>query len=237
MYGIFLFKKSICCFCNQVGSDFDLKEAIFRNYGQFLGPYSDLVLRHTWGPGEPLVVSIAWIDPAKVIAASHDVNITGEGQITPHKPLLKLPLRPGVWTCKIMYRWEIVAEVDFLVLPLTVFKGNSLDFSQAALHHNGPIGYYAKQDFSEFEEVLKVTNIKEARAAADENGQKYGPVLEEWTDQLCAKFWSVQDTCQTGEVSSECSSIRKCEETSWSSLSPDPKSTITAINPNTGYIR
>ncbi|XP_062613310.1 LOW QUALITY PROTEIN: xylosyltransferase oxt-like [Saccostrea cucullata] len=221
----------------EVGTDYDLKESIFRNYGLFLGPYSDLVLKHTWGPGEPLMVSIAWIDPAKVIAASYDVNITSEGQIKPFKPLLKQPLRPGVWTSKLMYRWQVFAEVKFLVLPLTVFRGKTLDPSKAILHHNGPIGYYAKQDFSEFEEVLKVTNIGEARAAADENGQKHGRVLEEWTDELCQKFWSIQEVCQIGEITEECSPIKKCEETSWSSMSPDPKSTITGVNLETGLIR
>jgi protein xylosyltransferase len=182
-------------------------------------------------------VSIAWIDPAKIIAASYDVNITNTGQIEPFKPLLKRPLRPGVWTTKIMYRWQIFAEVKFLILPLTVFRGKSLDPSQAVLNHNGPSGYYAKQDFSEFEEVLRVDRVGEARAAADENGQKQGRVLEEWTDQLCGDFWSVQDVCQTGEVTTECSSIKKCEETYWSSLSPDPKSTITGLNPHSGLIR
>lgn len=221
----------------EVGSDFDLKEAIFRNYGQLLGPYSDLVLRHTWGPGTPLVVSIAWIDPAKVIAASYDINITSEGQIGPFKPQLKQPLRPGVWACVLMYRYEVIAQVNFLVLPLAVFRGNPLDSRKAGLHHNGPIGYYAKQDFSEFEEVLRVTNVREARAAADENGQKHGRALEEWTDSLCAEFWSVQDICRTGAVSSNCASVKKCEESPWSSLSPDPKSTITAVNPITGLIR
>lgn len=221
----------------QVGSDFDLKEAIFRNYGQLLGPYSDLVLRHTWGPGTPLVVSIAWIDPAKVIAASYDINITSEGQIGPFKPQLKQPLRPGVWACVLMYRYEVIAQVNFLVLPLAVFRGNPLDSRKAGLHHNGPIGYYAKQDFSEFEEVLRVTSVREARAAADENGQKHGRALEEWTDSLCAEFWSVQDICRTGAVSSNCASVKKCEESPWSSLSPDPKSAITAVNPITGLIR
>lgn len=210
---------------------------MFRNYGQLLGPYSDLVLRHTWGPGEPLTVSIAWIDPAKIIAASYDVNITGAGQIEPFKPLLKRPLRPGVWTTKIMHRWQIFAEAQFLVLPLTMFKGKSLDASQAALNHNGPSGYYARQDFTEFEEVLKVDRVGEARAAADENGQKQGRVLEEWADQMCGEFWSVQEVCQTREIIAECSFIKKCEETYWSSQSPDPKSTITALDPDSGLIR
>ena len=109
-------------FCFQVGSEFDPKELIFRNYGRLLGPYDDITLRHVWGAGKEFTVSMAWIDPANIIAASYDVKIPGSSYVGSHKPVLNRPLRPGVWTVKLMFNMAVVAETQFLVTPLTVYQ-------------------------------------------------------------------------------------------------------------------
>ena len=114
--------KPVHLFCFQVGSEFDPKELIFRNYGRLLGPYDDITLRHVWGAGKEFTVSMAWIDPANIIAASYDVKIPGSSYVGSHKPVLNRPLRPGVWTVKLMFNMAVVAETQFLVTPLTVYQ-------------------------------------------------------------------------------------------------------------------
>ncbi|KAK3090588.1 hypothetical protein FSP39_012916, partial [Pinctada imbricata] len=133
----------------QIGSNFDVKENIFRNYAKLLGPYSEIEVKHMWGPGPEFTVSVAFIDPADIVAVAHDVDIPKSGHIGSHKPELKLPLRPGVWMCKLMINYKVVLESRFLVLPLTTYHAVPLNITQAKLFHNGPQGgLYAERKFS-----------------------------------------------------------------------------------------
>ena len=110
----------------QVGSGFDPKELIFRNFGKLLGPYDDICLRHVWHHGDECTVSMAWIDPTNVIAASYDIQIPANNHVGQHKPQLSKPIRPGVWSLKIMTNLKVFAETRFLVTPLTFFQVNIL---------------------------------------------------------------------------------------------------------------
>lgn len=72
-----------------------------------------------WGKGPNVTVTIVWVDPVNVIAATYDILIESTAEFTHYKPPLNLPLRPGVWTVKILHHWVPVAESKFLVTPLT----------------------------------------------------------------------------------------------------------------------
>ena len=109
-----------------------MKEQIFRNYGGLLGPHDDITLRHQWGSsGKEITVSVAWVDPANIIAASYDIKIPMNVHIGSQKPNLNKPFRPGVWAVKMMYNMVLVAEVQFLITPLTFMQvGVQILFSQ-----------------------------------------------------------------------------------------------------------
>ncbi|XP_060066628.1 xylosyltransferase 1-like [Ylistrum balloti] len=220
----------------EVGTDFDLKELIFRNYAQLLGPYSDLVLRHVWGQGSEFTVSVAWIDPANVVAASYEVTVPKSSveYIGNHKPQLSVPLRPGVWTVKLMHRWNVVAETKFLVIPLTMMNGQPINMVEAELSHGGPKEFYASKDFSEFKNVLKINTSNIFLNEAISNSKKTGAALESWIDSLTEDFWSIQSTCSVN--AEHCPQIDLCDTTSWSSRSPDPKSEIRGIDKRTGQL-
>lgn len=221
----------------QVGTDFDPKELIFRNYGRLVGPYSNLALRHVWGPGPiAFVISVSWIDPANVIAASYDVNVPKATFIGSHKPQLKTPLRPGVWQVKLMYKYEVVAETSFLVVPLTIYRGRLISSSEAFLSHNGPDGLYAGKDFAEFKDVLQVNSSEEALKVAKSNGRKFGKALDDWVDKLTTEFWGYQTLCAMEDITKICPEVDLCKDTTWSSRSPDPKSEIRGLNKTSGLL-
>ena len=103
----------------QVGTDWDAKERLFRNFGGLLGPMDEPVGMQKWGKGPNVTVTVIWVDPVNIIAATYDILIESTAEFTHYKPPLNLPLRPGVWTVKILHHWVPVAETRFLVAPLT----------------------------------------------------------------------------------------------------------------------
>ncbi|XP_041362874.1 xylosyltransferase 2-like [Gigantopelta aegis] len=214
----------------QVGTDFDPKELIFRNYAQLIGPYDEIALRHVWGLGPEFVVSMAWIDPINVVAASYDVKIpAGSIHVGQHKPNFNRPLRPGIWTVKLMFNFDVVAETSFLVTPLSFFHSRSISTSEIYRTHAGPFGMYATKDFSEFRDVLQVKQNAELEKQAMINMKKVGKDLENWIDSLVPYFWQVQRSCSVEDMTNMCDELQQCRKTSWSSRSPDPKSELSAI--------
>jgi hypothetical protein len=67
--------------------------------------------------------------------------------------LMRLPLRPGVWKVKLMFKWEVVAETAFLVTPLTTFQHKTVSLQHVIASHNGPGGFYIGKDFHDFNKV------------------------------------------------------------------------------------
>ena len=206
-----------------------MKELLFRNYPKFLGPNSELALRHVWGYGTEATFSVAWIDPAGTVAAYQDITVTKETHIDAHKPKLKTPLRPGVWTVKLLYKLKICAEIQFVILPLSTHNNVPLTLDEAISLHNGPLGLYSVTDFTLFTEKLGIKDPKKLLQESVINGRKVGPDLDAWIDELSAFSWSVQDTCTVVELGENCPPLDLCSSTRWSSMSPDPKSEISQI--------
>lgn len=220
----------------QVGTDYDLKESIFRNFGQLIGPYSDITLQHSWTSGAGFTIAIAWIDPVNVIAASYDIEIPGTSYIGSHKPELKVPLRPGVWKVKLMLNWKVVAETSFLVVPLTTFQNKPISLQQALLTNNGPKGLYIDKDFKDFSKVLQVNQSVLIQKESKLNSKKIGQSLNRWVDTLTDKFWEFKNICTSSTNSLGCSNLDICEKTVWSSKCNDPKSEIHGVDPITGTL-
>ena len=66
----------------QVGTNFDPKEEIFRNYAGLLGPYSDVTLMHSWGAqGSQFTFTAVFVDPSNNVAGNiHNFN-TASGRL------------------------------------------------------------------------------------------------------------------------------------------------------------
>uniref|UniRef100_A0A2C9MAE7 protein xylosyltransferase n=1 Tax=Biomphalaria glabrata TaxID=6526 RepID=A0A2C9MAE7_BIOGL len=207
----------------EVGTDFDVKELIFRNDGNLIGPFDEITLRHAWLPGTEFSVSIAWVDPTNEIAASYDVHIPSVYHVGNQKPFLNKPLRPGMWKSCVMIDLKLVACTQFLVTPLTFYNNRPISSSEARRAHQGPNGLYTSTDFSEFKPNLNLNDDPKLISEANINSRKTGPELAQWVDMLAKFFWVVQNTCVT-EFVSACPMLVPCQNVSWSSRSPDLKS-------------
>uniref|UniRef100_A0A8B9KCG7 Xylosyltransferase 2 n=1 Tax=Astyanax mexicanus TaxID=7994 RepID=A0A8B9KCG7_ASTMX len=219
----------------EVGTEWDPKERIFRNFGGVMGPLDEPVAVQKWARGPNLTATIVWIDPAQVVAASYDISVDVEAEFTQYKPPLQHPLRPGVWTVRVLRLWERVAESRFLVMPLA-FKGREpLRKEEHSWLHAGPPGnLYMEQGFQQLAHVLKLPPMEPALQEAQKKASLLGKDLEVWVDSLVGGFWVTGDICSS--QLSLCPTVALCAKTTWSSLSPDPKSELGPVKSN-GRIR
>ncbi|KAK0132509.1 Xylosyltransferase 2 [Merluccius polli] len=223
----------------EIGTEWDPKERIFRNFAGVMGPLDEPLAVQKWARGPNLTATVVWIDPAQVVAASYDISVDVDAEYTQYKPPLQRPLRPGAWTVRVLKRWERVAEVRFLVLPL-VFKGKQpLRQDEDSWLHAGPPGnLYLDQDFQQLSSVLKLPPQEAAMQESQRRAKLVGKPLEAWVDSSAGAFWLTGDLCTTSSTSpsSPCPALAPCTKTSWSTLSPDPKSDLGPVKSD-GRIR
>lgn len=92
------------------------------------------------------------------------------------------------------------------------------------LHAGPPHNEYMEQSFQGLSSILNLPQPEPAEEAARRHAELTGSELEVWTDSELSSFWSVAGLCATGP--STCPSLEPCRLTSWSSMSPDPKSEL-----------
>ncbi|XP_075942390.1 xylosyltransferase 2 isoform X2 [Anarhichas minor] len=219
----------------EIGTEWDPKERIFRNFGGVIGPLNEPLAVQKWARGPNLTATIVWIDPALVVAASYDITVDVDAEYTQYKPALQRPLRPGTWTVRVLKQWERVAEVRFLVMPLTFKDKEPLRKEEDSWLHAGPPGnLYLEQSFQQLSSVLKLPPQESAMKEAQRRAQLVGLPLEAWVDSSIGTFWVTGGLCAT--QSSSCPAVGPCSKTSWSSLSPDPKSELGPVKSD-GRIR
>lgn len=98
-----------------------------------MGPFDEPVAMQKWSRGPNLTATVVWIDPTYVIAASYDITVDAEAEFTQYKPPLNHPLRPGVWTIRLLQFWELLGENQFLVVPQTFNRKQPLRKGEDAL--------------------------------------------------------------------------------------------------------
>nr|XP_040046537.1 xylosyltransferase 2 isoform X2 [Gasterosteus aculeatus aculeatus] len=218
----------------EIGTEWDPKERIFRNFGGVIGPLSEPLAVQKWARGPNLTATVVWIDPALVVAASYDIAVDVDAEYTQYKPALQHPLRPGTWTVRVLKQWQRVAEVRFLVMPLTFRDKEPLRREDSWLHAGPTKNLYLEQNFQQLSAVLKLPPPESAMQEAQRRAQLVGRPLEAWVDSSVGAFWVTGGLCAT--ESSSCPAVGPCRETSWSSLSPDPKSELGPVKSD-GRIR
>ncbi|KAJ1096997.1 hypothetical protein NDU88_002127 [Pleurodeles waltl] len=208
---------------SEIGSDWDAKERLFRNFGGLIGPMDEPIGMQKWGKGPNVTVTMIWVDPINVIAATYDILIESSAEYTHYKPPLNLPLRPGVWTVKILHHWVPIAETKFLVTPIAFSNRQPIKKEETAKFHGGPPkNAYMEQSFQGLNPVLNIPINAAQVEQSRKNAALIGMKLENWVDSLTNSLWSAVDICATGPTS--CPVMQSCSQTAWSSLSPDPKS-------------
>lgn len=107
----------------QVGSDWDPKERLFRNWGGLLGPEDEPVAVQRWSRSQSnLTATVVWIDPTNVIAATYDILVDASAEVTHYRPPLNSPLRPGAWTLRVLHHWTLLGQTSFIVAPLEFYR-------------------------------------------------------------------------------------------------------------------
>lgn len=142
------------------------------------------------------------------------------------KPQLGEPLVIGTWQVLVMADSELVAKLNFLVIPLAYWKQKKISRQKAKELHNGPLAAYQVTT----EEVShRWTNYLSGTTSVVNSGDpehRIGSALERWIDAMVSEYYEIKRTCWTIEMPRVRGKLDKCSETSWSSLSPDHKSDI-----------
>jgi len=204
----------------QVGSEWDGKESIFRNYPGILGAWDDPVASLSLSAGKQITVHIIWQDPIGLTVANFAMKLEASWYVTYHKPKLETPIRPGLWTVRIeTEEGVLLMKNEFLVVPITHHDKEML---------NAPQAVNAKHTATA-SPVADTTVYEDWKS----NVLKSGTDLELWMDSLVAQYWNIESYCRTD---AGCTWIQDCSTTSWSTFTPDPKSEIGEIRSN-GRIR
>uniref|UniRef100_A0A8C5FDB2 Xylosyltransferase 1 n=1 Tax=Gadus morhua TaxID=8049 RepID=A0A8C5FDB2_GADMO len=210
----------------QVGTDWDPKERLFRNWGGLLGPQDEPAAAQRWSRGAAnLTATVVWVDPTNVIAATYDLLVEAGAEYTHYRPPLSGPLRPGLWTLRVLHHWSLLGATRFLVLPLE-FSGRKplLQDDALRLHGGPPRNSYMEQSFHGLNPVLRLPVSLGAVEEAEANAALTGEPLRRWADGLLAGRWGAADVCSAGP--SSCPVLQRCGHAPWSALSPDPKSRL-----------
>ncbi|XP_014857285.1 PREDICTED: xylosyltransferase 1 [Poecilia mexicana] len=219
----------------EIGTEWDAKERMFRNIGGLMGPMDETVGMQKWNKGPNVTVTVVWIDPTNVIAATYDILIDASAEFTHYRPPLNQPLRPGVWNVRILHNWSPVAEIRFLIVPLAYNKHQPIRQEDTLRLHNGPAkNSYMEQSFHGLNPVLNIPVSLAYVERAKRNAALTGPELEGWVDGLVGELWEAADICAVGLTA--CPVMQPCAKSPWSSMSPDPKSQLGAPHPD-GRIR
>ncbi len=211
-----------CVFVPQIGSEWDGKESIFRNYPGILGPWDHPVAALRLVAGQLTTINIIWDDPLKERIATFSMKLEAAWTVTYHKPKLELPIRPGIWGVHLeLPDGTLLMKTQFLVVPMTHHNGVQLD---------NPQTINAKQTA----QPDKVVSQEEYDKWL-ENVNKSGLELDEWMDELVKDYWTIDNYCRMDMSQSggdQCSWIQDCFTTSFSTFAPDPKTELVEISSN-----
>ncbi|XP_048411257.1 xylosyltransferase 2 isoform X2 [Stegostoma tigrinum] len=209
----------------EVGTEWDPKERLFRNFGGLIGPFDEPVAMQKWAKGSNMTATVVWIDPTYIVATSYDIMVDSEAEYTHYKPPLNRPLRPGSWIVRVLHLWVLLAETKFLVVPLAYSGKQPFRKGQDQwLHAGPPNNEYMDQSFQHLNGILNLPPSDIAIKEAFRNSHLVGKPLELWVYESIGKFWSATNTCTVEP--SPCPLLPPCQKTIWSSLSDDPKSEL-----------
>jgi len=242
----------------EVGTNWDVKELIFRDWAGIIGPESSPRLIVRWKKGDQdFVVTSVVVDPFNVVCDYTDFRTPSKSAgVTETLIGVRKPLRPGKWKIFFFVQRDFTkpsAQLEFVVSPIE-FRGG-----KDALHHleyvnRGTVDDEAVNSANHnLYTIRKRLNLKRDDEAAKITSERAshisGSSLHQWIDEVLTGKWSVRDICMTSQQSSDwkrslpstCKSFlsilpSSCSNLSWSSFSPDPKSDLGEVSPD-GRIR
>ncbi|XP_069195840.1 xylosyltransferase 2-like [Procambarus clarkii] len=157
----------------KVGSEFDVKEQVFRILGGALGPSSDITVVRRWSGG-----------------VTGDARVAGEDTVVSHNFDMRKPLLPGSWKVRVMIDNVVRASHSFFILPLQVVHGRQISVKEARALHRGPSGSYSDADLSNTCLLLSLGHHgnSSAQEVSASHSTLYGPQLSQWIDELVTRY-------------------------------------------------
>lgn len=186
-----------------VSTDFDQKELISRNFARILRDTSEpiLILKLS-GTSQvdnaTVTLSVLWVDPTEKVQESVELTIDDITitSINFAKSNLHHPLISGSWTVKVFYNKSLIGLTKFLVTP-TWNESTKDNISQNNLDKLIANFYLIKDTCISF-------NHKNIR-------------------DIVGSYLGSNDVDRNGK---NVHKFNECKKTTWSSLSPDPKSEL-----------
>ena len=103
-----------------IGTEWDQKERIFRNYHGILTVQNSPQLSMIWKQGSPVNITVDWYSPSEEIKSHYVLKVEGTWTVAYHNPTLNKPLEPGIW------RVEVRTEkAHFISLQFVIFSKRS----------------------------------------------------------------------------------------------------------------
>ncbi|XP_012525203.1 xylosyltransferase oxt [Monomorium pharaonis] len=207
-----------------VSTDYDQKEQTFRNLMGSIGPYSSPVLAYEFDAGItiPQNVSILWIDPHGRLAEVNHVLLEEMILIGHVKPQLNEQLTVGTWRLLLVADTQLIAKLKFLVIPLSYWKAKKINLDKAKEIIDGPSTvYHITEEMNKNWSKLVKSAIVSDQIAQSQN--RIDEDLDNWLDRLVYEHYEIDEICDVDDETLFKSKLQKCQDTLWSSLSPDSK--------------
>ncbi|XP_018325913.1 xylosyltransferase oxt isoform X2 [Agrilus planipennis] len=194
-----------------VSSEYDLKEKFMADTDFHTRTYN---------------ISFVWINPAGNIEEVSSIQLDENFTIEIVKPSLKQPLLPGLWIIYLVHEREVLVQVKFLIVPLQYVSGSPINNSQINYFHsgNGEVKEFSVEWNDYGPRSIERESLKRTSIA---NSRRFGEDLENWIDSLVSKSYKLGELCIVKISNNSCfENLSLCEKTDWSSMSPDPKSSL-----------
>jgi len=194
-----------------VGTEFDPKELLFRNFLNLIGQNSKPALSVTFSEGETEIIKFGWFDPNLALVATSKMQFNDTSGIDSVVPVLKCPLQSGIWTVVGVSEGRLVAKEKFLVTP----SEGVHEVTSSNIVITDSILEQFVQEERKSQDDRKIHSKEEAAVHLK-------------------NFFEVLDRCSDDEDTAD--QFNACSETVWSSQYPDPKSQISGVDPETGKL-
>ena len=221
-----------------VGTDFDPKEILFRNFFSAIGPLSKPVLTYdfvqTFGDRNASA-TVIWKDPVGRVAHVDNIGSLNNSDIREAVHLkAKGHFLPGIWSVIFMVEESgsgetVSAKIPFLVTPLLPVNEELAEPGRLRSLHTRK--KYAASPEAFDVDVDEDNDVDHLSRQADLNAEKVGDELKLWILELATSFYNVEAVCwHVGSAIEEDTAdpklalLPKCGESEWSNFFPDRKS-------------
>jgi hypothetical protein len=204
-----------------VGTAFDPKEMIFRNVLGVVGPRSTPYVHFRAEEGHPASFAVVWLDPNGATRGTKQLALNESRQEDGFNlDSGSNAMTPGVWTVLVIAgNTDVRATMHFLVI-------SSLE--DLLEEREAPVPDLNDKYFPLLRKAVTDLDMLAVPALDAE--------VKTWLRRTVMSFFELADICQVTRGSAVVGGADECRVSPWSSLFPDPKSTISGFEALSGRL-